>query len=88
MDAGVKDDLLHKLVLKEEQLQQVSYVASDLAVDVEIGSYVLTQGEQTQVDVTISNEGKEKIQHIEAALLTPGNWKHEGFNSSKAPQAW
>ena len=83
LDAGVKNDLLHKLALKEEQLQQVSFVASDLAVDVEIGSYVLTQGEQTQVDVTISNEGKEKIQHIEAALLTPENWKHEGVTQVK-----
>ncbi|MEH7247616.1 NEW3 domain-containing protein [Neobacillus niacini] len=83
LDAGVKNDLLHKLELKAEQLQQVSFVSSNLAVDVEIGSYVLTQGEQTKVDVTISNEGTQKIQHIEAALLTPDNWKHEGVTQVK-----
>ncbi|SDN46281.1 NEW3 domain-containing protein [Bacillus sp. OK048] len=83
LDAGIKNDLLHKLELKVEQLQQVSFVASDLAVDMEIGSYVLTQGEQTQVKVKISNEGKQKIQHIEAALLTSENWKHEGETQVK-----
>ncbi|RTR27828.1 hypothetical protein EKG37_18220 [Robertmurraya yapensis] len=83
LDAATKNDLLHKLELKKEQLQQVSYVSSSLAVDITIGSYVLTQGEQTQVDVTISNEGKQKIQHIEASLLTPENWKHEGVTQVK-----
>ncbi|MFT4416340.1 NEW3 domain-containing protein [Fredinandcohnia humi] len=78
LNEGVKNDLLHKLELKEEQLQQVSLVSSNLAVDIEIGSYVLTQGEQTQVEVTVTNEGQQKIHHIEAALLTPENWKHEG----------
>ena len=83
LDASVKNDLLHKLELKAEQLQQVSFVSSSLAVDMEIGSYVLTQGEKTQVAVKVTNEGKEKIQHIEAALLTPDNWKHEGVNQVK-----
>jgi LmbE family N-acetylglucosaminyl deacetylase len=83
LDTAVKNDLLHKLATKEEQLQQVSFVASDLAVDVEIGSYVLTKGEQTQVKVKVSNDGKEKIQHIEAALLTPENWKIKGDGEVK-----
>ncbi|PAE44318.1 NEW3 domain-containing protein [Bacillus sp. 7884-1] len=83
LDASVKNDLLHKLELKAEQLQQVSFVSSSLAVDMEISSYVLTQGEKTQVAVKVTNEGKEKIQHIEAALLTPDNWKHEGVNQVK-----
>jgi LmbE family N-acetylglucosaminyl deacetylase len=75
LDSALKNDLLHKLELKEEQLQQVSFVSSNLAVDTKIGSYVLTQGEQTQVDVTITNEGKQKIHHIEASLLAPENWE-------------
>ncbi|MGN7297035.1 NEW3 domain-containing protein [Ferdinandcohnia sp. SAFN-114] len=77
LEDAMKNDLLHKLGLKEEQLQQVSLISSNLAVDTEIGSYVLTQGEQTQVEVTVTNNGKQKIHHIEAALLTPENWKHE-----------
>nr|WP_309100186.1 NEW3 domain-containing protein [Fredinandcohnia onubensis] len=83
LDDALKNDLLHKLELKEEQLQQVSLVSSNLAVDTEIGSYVLTQGEQTQVEVTVTNNGKQKIHHIEAALLTPENWKHEGASQLK-----
>src|SRR5690606_13731541 len=74
LEDAMKNDLLHKLGLKEEQLQQVSLISSNLAVDTEIGSYVLTQGEQTQVEVTVTNNGKQKIHHIEAALLTPENW--------------
>lgn len=77
LDQDVKNDLLHKLELKEEQLLEVSRVASELSVDISIGSYVLTQGEQTEVEVTVTNEGNQKLHHIEAALLTPENWKHE-----------
>ncbi|WHX98421.1 NEW3 domain-containing protein [Neobacillus sp. DY30] len=78
IDNSLKNDLLHKLEIKAEQLQQVSFVSSSLAVDTEIGSYVLTQDEKTQVTVKVTNEGKEKIQHIKTALHTPDNWKHEG----------
>lgn len=78
LEQNTKNDLLHKLELKEEQLQKVSMLSSSLAVDIEIGSYVLTQAEQTQVDIKITNEGKQKIHHIEASLKTPDKWKQEG----------
>ncbi|MFJ5761976.1 NEW3 domain-containing protein [Neobacillus sp. NPDC093182] len=81
--ANVKNDLLHKLEQKAEQLQQVSFVSSNLNVDLEIGSYVLTQGEKTQVTLKVTNDGQQKIQHIKAAILTPENWKHEGVSEVK-----
>lgn len=83
LDKAIKNDLLHKLELKEEQLQQVSFVSSNLTVEIDINSYILTQGEEAQVVVTLSNDGKQQIHHIETTLLTPENWKQEGANQVK-----
>ncbi|WP_156290601.1 NEW3 domain-containing protein [Oceanobacillus salinisoli] len=80
---ATKNDLLHKLELKEEQLQQVSFVASSLKVDTTIDSNVLTQGEQTQVTVNITNQGNKKVHDIDASLVTPENWKVSGENQVK-----
>ncbi|WP_092050351.1 NEW3 domain-containing protein [Bhargavaea ginsengi] len=77
LDQATKNDLLHKLNLKEEQLVEVSRVASELTVDITIDSYVLTQGEQAKVEVTVTNEGNRKLHHVEAELLTPEDWEHE-----------
>lgn len=78
LEKDIKHDLIHKLVLKEQQLQEVSMLSSSLTVDIEIGSYVLTQTEQTKVEINMTNNGKQKIQHIEASLITPDKWKKEG----------
>ncbi|QUW22821.1 PIG-L family deacetylase [Sporosarcina sp. Marseille-Q4063] len=75
MDASLKNDLLHKLELKEEQLQEVSFVSSSLKVETMIDSDVLTQGESTTVSMTITNEGDEMIKHIKPSLLAPKNWQ-------------
>ena len=74
MDPSLKNDLLHKLTLKEEQLQEVSFVSSSLKVETVTDSEVLTQGETTTVSMTITNEGNKKINHIEPSLLVPDNW--------------
>ncbi|SIT74508.1 NPCBM-associated, NEW3 domain of alpha-galactosidase [Edaphobacillus lindanitolerans] len=78
LDGAVKHDLLHKLQLKEEQLGEVSLLSSDLQTDIDIGSYVLTKGEETEVTVRVTNTGKQKVHHVEATLLSPDDWRHEG----------
>ena len=91
MDTSLKNDLLHKLKLKEEQLQEVSFVSSGLKVKTVIDSNVLTQGETTTVNMTITNEGGEMINDIAPSLLAPKNWlintkgniKHLKPNESK-----
>ena len=75
MDPSLKNDLLHKLELKEEQLQEVSFVSSSLKVETVIASNVLTQGESTNVSMTITNEGDKIIKHIEPSLVAPENWQ-------------
>ena len=91
MPSNLKNDLLHKLELKEEQLQEVSFVASSLHVEMEIDTEVLTPGSKGQVTMTITNEGNQKIKHIDATLVTPESWgrdktqkvKHLKPNESK-----
>ncbi|MFC3039844.1 NEW3 domain-containing protein [Virgibacillus xinjiangensis] len=80
---ALENDLLHKLELKEEQLQEVSFISSSLTVETSIDSHVLTQGEETEVTMTVTNEGTTKIKHVEASLVTPESWQHEGVQSLK-----
>ncbi|RDW20613.1 PIG-L family deacetylase [Oceanobacillus chungangensis] len=78
LDVSLKKDLLHKLELKEEQLEELSFVSSSLSVETTIESNVLTNGEQTKVTVKLTNNGKSKIQNLEATLLTPEYFQHGG----------
>ncbi|WP_309228265.1 NEW3 domain-containing protein [Virgibacillus saliphilus] len=77
MNKDVKNDLIHKLELKSEQLQEVSFISSNLHVETTADSGILTQGEETQVTMEITNNGNEKRNHIEASLITPEDWEHE-----------
>ncbi|WP_370642443.1 FIMAH domain-containing protein [Virgibacillus salidurans] len=83
MDESTKNDLVHKLELKKEQLQQVSFVSSSLNVETTIDSEVLTQGEETQVTMEVTNEGNQKIKNVEASLVTSENWEHEESQNLK-----
>ncbi|GAA0486133.1 PIG-L family deacetylase [Salinibacillus aidingensis] len=83
IDEATKNDLLHKLEIKKEQLQQVSFVSSSLEVETSIDTYVLTQGEETEVTIQFTNNGDSKIHHINASLITPDNWEVNGNNKVK-----
>jgi hypothetical protein len=65
LSPAMKNDLLHKLSLKEEQIQNVSYVSSGLEVQAEAPSKILTKG-QNNVTVTVRNNGTniEKIARL------------------------
>jgi LmbE family N-acetylglucosaminyl deacetylase len=72
---NIKNDLLHKLKIKEEQLQVVSFVSSSIKVKATAASNILTKGQQTTVSVEIKNNGKEKINHLDVSLIVPDGWK-------------
>ena len=78
MDQAVKEDLIHKLETKIEQLTEVSFVSSNLKVDTTIDSYILTQGETTKVSLTVTNEGEHKINHVITSLNLPEDWQYDG----------
>ncbi|UTE73343.1 PIG-L family deacetylase [Rossellomorea marisflavi] len=71
LDSGLKEDLLHKLSLKEEQLMNVSYLSSDLDVQATSESDVLTGGQQVKVEVNVKNDGKHVLKNADVTLDTP-----------------
>lgn len=71
LDSGLKEDLLHKLSLKEEQLMNVSYLSSDLDVQATSESDVLTGGQQVKVEVNVKNGGKHVLKNADVTLDTP-----------------
>lgn len=74
LDQAVQNELQHKLELKKEQLNEVSLVASGLEVETTMATNVLTQGEQTTVTMTLENNGKDVVKHVEAELVAPEAW--------------
>jgi len=83
LDTELKDDLLHKLELKEEQLNEVSLVSSSLEVETTMNSDVLTQGEKTAVTMELKNNGQEVVKHIDAAIVAPDKWSVDGEKQIK-----
>ncbi|MFC0299255.1 PIG-L family deacetylase [Virgibacillus soli] len=75
LDPDLKHDLLHKLEIKEEQLNEVSLVASGLDVETTLNSPVLTQGEQTTATVKVENKGAFTVKHIDLAIAAPSTWE-------------
>jgi LmbE family N-acetylglucosaminyl deacetylase len=75
LSPAIKNDLLHKLSLKEEQLQNVSYVSSGLEVQAKAASKILTKGQNTYVTITMKNNGKQTLKKVAAALNVPKGWK-------------
>ncbi|KON67569.1 hypothetical protein AKG34_01015 [Peribacillus butanolivorans] len=75
LNSELKNDLLHKLSLKEEQLQNVSYVSSGLYVQAKSASAILTKGQNTNVTVTVKNTGKQTLKKFSAKLNVPKGWK-------------
>ncbi|WP_330949219.1 PIG-L family deacetylase [Virgibacillus sp. MG-45] len=73
----VKNDLVHKLEIKEKQLQDVSFVAADLEVKTDINSQVLTPGEEATISVSITNKGAKKIHHMKAGIAIPESWNQQ-----------
>ncbi|WP_079507610.1 NEW3 domain-containing protein [Mesobacillus jeotgali] len=74
LDDELKSDLLHKLSLKQEQLQTASFVSSSLDVTAEAASTVLTKGQDTAVTVTLTNNGSQELEHLNVELMAPKGW--------------
>lgn len=80
--ADIKNDLLHKLSLKEEQLQTASFIASQLDVDASSKFNILTKGQTTAVTVTLKNNGKHELHNVSADLVVPDGWNITSKNKA------
>ncbi|MFC0187097.1 NEW3 domain-containing protein [Fictibacillus aquaticus] len=69
-----KDDLLHRLSIKEDQLKTVAKVSSKLQEKVTVDNNVLVQGGKAKVTVTVENNGKQTFKSLKAALNLPKGW--------------
>lgn len=83
LNKEMKADLLHKLSLKEEQLQTASIISSNLKVTAKAQSNILTKGQQTTVQVSLNNNGKEKLKKVNVSLNVPKGWKVTSKDGSK-----
>ncbi|WP_462410626.1 NEW3 domain-containing protein [Neobacillus sp. Marseille-QA0830] len=74
LSQDLKNDLLHKLSLKEDQLQTASFTASELEVKASSEFNTLSKGQTTDVTVNLKNNGKNKLFNVGANLLVPDGW--------------
>jgi LmbE family N-acetylglucosaminyl deacetylase len=84
LDEQLKLDLLHKLSLKEEQLQSASFVSSSLDIKAEAASTILTKGQETTVTVTLKNNGSQELEHTQVSLSAPKGWTVTSNQKEKA----
>lgn len=74
IDADIKEELFHKLSVKEEQLNLANFVASEVEVEATISSPTLVQGQEATVDVYVKNNGEHMIENFEIDLLVADGW--------------
>jgi hypothetical protein len=78
LDSSLKADLLHKLEVKEEQLQALSFEASGLEADISADSSILVKGQKFNVKVTLRNKGTAALEKASAVVKLPEGWKSAG----------
>lgn len=74
LDAATKEDLLHRLHVKEEQLNKASMEAASVVVKVKPDANELVAGQTTKVTVTVFNGGSSKLDNVKLSLNVPAGW--------------
>src|SRR5699024_4742320 len=77
LEPSIKNELLNKLNTKEDQLSELNLISSNLDVNIDINSYVLTPGDEVEISVTLHNEGETDIDNIHLELLASEDLKIE-----------
>ncbi|WP_213525850.1 NEW3 domain-containing protein [Paenibacillus sp. J31TS4] len=74
LDDAVKTDLLHRLGVKEKQLDKASQEAASVVVKVKPETGELVPGQKTKVTVTAFNGGGAALSGIRLKLNVPEGW--------------
>ncbi|WP_096437141.1 PIG-L family deacetylase [Alteribacter populi] len=77
IDQELKDELLFKLTIKEDQLAEVSRVASSLEVEVDVENPTLTKGGTTTAVVRAENKSDQTLNDVDVDLNVPADWEVE-----------
>ncbi|MDQ0177282.1 NEW3 domain-containing protein [Bacillus chungangensis] len=93
LEEAIKNELLHKMMIKEEQLNIASLAASQLEVKTNVETPALTRGGETVVTVTVKNNGNAALEHLSVELDAPANWdvkgeKDEGLLETGQERNW
>ncbi|WP_404455284.1 NEW3 domain-containing protein [Virgibacillus necropolis] len=70
----VKEDILFRIDVKQQQLTDVSKVASNLKVETVVEDATLVQNGQTKVTVSLENKGKHSLKDVSVMLSLPEGW--------------
>ncbi|SDQ17155.1 NEW3 domain-containing protein [Virgibacillus salinus] len=74
LEDKIKEDILFRLDVKQQQLSDVSKVAANLKVETVVEDTTLVQNGQTQVTVTLANKGKHPLKEVGTTLNLPEGW--------------
>ncbi|MFS0783954.1 PIG-L family deacetylase [Bacillus sp. 1P06AnD] len=75
LNSSLKANLLSKLSIKEQQLSEVSAVASQVDVAVKLDHLLLNRGKKETAAITIKNKGEVKLKDVSVRLNVPKGWK-------------
>ena len=73
----VKEELQHKLAIKEEQLTKANFLALNLDINIDFDTANFVQGQETKAEVTIENKENLPINDLSFELIGPENWNIE-----------
>lgn len=75
LEAAAKEDLLHRLQVKEAQLNTASMEAASVVAKVKPAESELVAGQTTKVVVSVFNGGSTTLRNINLSLNVPAGWK-------------
>ncbi|MCJ8014124.1 NEW3 domain-containing protein [Paenibacillus sp. KQZ6P-2] len=83
LEQPVKSDLLHRLEVKEKQLNKASQEATSVVVKVKPETGELVPGQTTKVTVTAYNGGSVEISGVSLKLNVPEGWSAKAVGAAQ-----
>jgi len=80
----MKDELLHKLEVKKDQLHKALRISADIKVEVILERSIWNRGQESKISLKISNKGPIVFTNIQAALQLPESWNAPATASKQA----
>lgn len=85
LPAAAKTDLLHRLGVKQAQLNKASAEALSLVTKVKPETNELVAGQTTKVTVSAYNGGQAKVNNVKLALNVPKGWQARALSATSFP---
>lgn len=86
LEAAAKEDLLHRLQVKEAQLNTASMEAASVVAKVKPAESELVAGQTTKVVVSAFNGGSTTLRNVNLSLRVPAGWKADPAGAARFDQ--